>query len=33
MIPNELHITIKKAKEQNKELNELYEADEETKKY
>ena len=32
MIPNELHITIKKAKEQNKELNELYEADEETKK-
>ena len=32
MIPNEIHITIKKAKEQNKELNELYEADEETKK-
>ena len=27
MIPNELHITIKKALEQNKELNELYETD------
>ncbi len=25
MIPNELHITIKKALEQNRELNELYE--------
>ena len=28
MIPNELHITIKKALEQNKELNDLYESDE-----
>ena len=27
MIPNELHITIKKALEQNKELNDLYETD------
>ena len=32
MIPNELHITIKKAIEQNKELKELYEKDENTKK-
>lgn len=32
MIPNELHITIKKALEQNRELNELYETNEETKK-
>ena len=32
MIPNEVHITIKKALEQNRELQELYEADEETKK-
>ena len=31
MIPNELHITIKKALEQNKELNQLYENDEKTK--
>ena len=28
MIPNELHITIKKAMEQNRELRELYEDDE-----
>ena len=28
MIPNELHITIKKAMEQNRELKELYEDDE-----
>ena len=32
MIPNELHITIKKALEQNRELNELYETNEEIKK-
>ena len=32
MIPNELHITIKKALEQNKELNDLYEKDEDIKK-
>ena len=32
MIPNEIHITIKKAMEQNIELKELYENDEETKK-
>ena len=32
MIPNELHITIKKALEQNKELNEEYENNPETKK-
>ncbi|MBO4292944.1 MAG: DNA polymerase III subunit alpha [Clostridia bacterium] len=32
MIPNELHITIKKAIEQNKELKALYETDEQTKK-
>ncbi len=32
MIPNELHITIKKALEQNKELNDLYENDDEVKK-
>lgn len=31
MIPNEIHITIKKALEQNKELNELYETNPETK--
>ncbi len=31
MIPNELHITIKKAMEQNKELKELYETDKEVK--
>ena len=31
MIPNELHITIKKALEQNKELNQIYENDEKTK--
>ena len=31
MIPNELHITIKKAIEQNKELKALYETDEKTK--
>ena len=29
MIPNEIHITIKKAMEQNRELRELYETDEE----
>lgn len=33
MIPNELHITIKKALEQNKELKERYESDELVKKY
>ena len=32
MIPNEVHITIKKALEQNKELNDLYEHDEEVRK-
>ncbi len=32
MIPNELHITIKKALEQNKELNTLYETDAEINK-
>ena len=32
MIPNEIHITIKKALEQNKELNTLYETDAEIKK-
>ncbi len=32
MIPNELHITIKKALEQNRELKELYESDETVKK-
>ena len=32
MIPNELHITIKKALEQNKELKDKYEADETVKK-
>ena len=32
MIPNELHITIKKALEQNKELRDLYENDEQVKK-
>ena len=32
MIPNELHITIKKALEQNKELRDLYENDEQIKK-
>ena len=32
MIPNELHITIKKALEQNRELRELYENNDETKK-
>lgn len=32
MIPNEIHITIKKALEQNKELNELYETNAEIKK-
>lgn len=32
MIPNEVHITIKKALEQNRELQELYANDEETKK-
>ena len=32
MIPNEVHITIKKALEQNKELSDLYEHDEEVKK-
>ncbi|MBR6033237.1 MAG: DNA polymerase III subunit alpha [Clostridia bacterium] len=31
MIPNELHITIKKAMEQNRELKELYETDEKIK--
>ena len=32
MIPNEVHITIKKALDQNKELRDLYEADQEIKK-
>ena len=32
MVPNELHITIKKAMEQNRELRELYETNEEYKK-
>lgn len=32
MIPNELHITIKKALEQNRELKELYENDEQIHK-
>ena len=32
MIPNEVHITIKKALEQNRELQELYDNDEETQK-
>lgn len=32
MIPNELHITIKKAMEQNRELKELYESSEDIKK-
>ena len=32
MVPNELHITIKKALEQNRELGDLYETDEETRK-
>ena len=32
MIPNELHITIKKALEQNKELDDLYKKDENVKK-
>ena len=32
MIPNEIHITIKKALDQNKELKDLYENDEQTKK-
>ena len=32
MIPNEIHITIKKAMEQNKELKDLYDTDEEIKK-
>ena len=32
MIPNEIHITIKKAIEQNKELKALYETDEKTKR-
>ena len=32
MIPNELHITIKKAMEQNRELKELYEDDENVRK-
>ena len=32
MIPNELHITIQKAMEENRELRELYEADENIKK-
>lgn len=32
MIPNELHITIKKAMEQNRELKDLYEQDEQMKK-
>ena len=32
MIPNELHITIKKALEQNRELKERYENDEQTRK-
>ena len=32
MVPNELHITIKKALEQNRELGNLYENDEQTRK-
>ena len=32
MIPNEIHITIKRALEQNRELKELYETNAETKK-
>ena len=32
MIPNEIHITIKKAMEQNRELKDLYDSDPETKK-
>ena len=32
MIPNEIHITIKKAMEQNRELRDLYESDSEIKK-
>ena len=32
MVPNELHITIKKALEQNREFGMLYEQDEKTKK-
>lgn len=32
MIPNEIHITIKKALEQNKELKERYDTDEQTRK-
>lgn len=32
MIPNELHITIKKALEQNRELKDLYDTDENTRK-
>ena len=32
MVPNELHITIKKALEQNRELGELYKQNEQTKK-
>ena len=32
MIPNELHITIKKALEQNKELKDRYDTDETVKK-
>lgn len=32
MIPNELHITIKKSLDQNKELRDLYETDETVKK-
>ena len=32
MIPNEVHITIKKALEQNRELQELYDNDQQTKK-
>ena len=32
MIPNEIHITIKKALEQNKELKDRYDTDEQTRK-
>ena len=32
LIPNELHITIKKALDQSKELKDLYDADETTRK-
>lgn len=32
MIPNEIHITIKKALEENRELKDRYETDEETRK-